>query len=74
MSDANAGPEDRYALKAEKAHERIDDHAEVLDHHDRRITRNENWRLQAQGALKIIAIIVGAGGLAVAVEAITSAV
>lgn len=31
--------------------------------HEPRITRNERWRLKAQGALQIIALILGAGGL-----------
>lgn len=54
--------------KARKAHNRLDDHEEALGQHDRRISRNENWRLQAQGALKVLAIILGAGGLAVFVD------
>lgn len=53
----------------ESAHNRLDDHEEALEHHDRRITTNENWRLQAQGALKVIAIMLGAGGLAVLIDA-----
>lgn len=35
----------------------------VEEGHDPRITRNERWRLQAQGALKIVGVILGAGGL-----------
>lgn len=54
--------------RVEDAHQRLDEHAEALDHHDRRISTNENWRLQAQGALKIIAIILGAGGLGVLLD------
>jgi hypothetical protein len=54
--------------KAERAHSRIDDHEEALDHHDRRISKNENWRLQAQGALKVIIGVLGAGGLAVILD------
>lgn len=50
-------------VRVRRAHERLDDHAESLEHHDRRISRNENWRLQAQGALKIIAVILGTGVL-----------
>lgn len=70
MSDDYTEPA---AVKAEQAHRRLDDHEEALGNHDRRISTNENWRLQAQGALKIIAIILGAGGLAVLIEAATAA-
>lgn len=38
---------------------RVDEHEEVLDKHHRRITRNENYRLQIQGALKFAAFILG---------------
>lgn len=50
--------------RVERVEERLEDHEEVHQEFDRRITRNENWRLQAQGALKTIALILGAGGLA----------
>lgn len=50
--------------KAEQAHRRLDEHESVHDQFDRRITTNENWRLQAIGAIKVIALIIGAGGLA----------
>lgn len=56
--------------RVREAHERLDDHEQSLDNHDRRISMNENWRLQAQGALKILAIVVGSGVLAYAVDAI----
>lgn len=60
---------DRHAVrKARRAHERLDDHEEVHQQFDRRISRNENWRLQAQGALKVIIGILGAGGLAVIID------
>lgn len=49
--------------QAQQAHVRLDEHEEVHDHHDRRISTNENWRLQAQGALKFAAVALGAGGL-----------
>lgn len=49
--------------EAQQAHERLDGHEESLDSHDRRISTNENWRLQAQGALKFAAVALGAGGL-----------
>jgi hypothetical protein len=45
------------------ARQRLDEHEEVHEHHDRRISTNENWRLQAQGAVKVLALIVGAGGV-----------
>lgn len=63
-----ADTSDNCGYKVEKAHDRLDNHEEALDHHDRRITQNENWRLQIQGALKIIAFILGAGGLAVIID------
>lgn len=56
------------AIKTERAHERLDDHEDVHEKFDRRISRNENWRLQAQGALKSILLILGSGGLALALE------
>lgn len=42
----------------------------VEQDHDPRITRNERYRLQMQGALKIIALILGSGGLAYLVSAL----
>lgn len=54
--------------EAKEAHARLDEHEEVHDHHDRRISRNENWRLQAQGALKFAAVALGAGGLGLLVD------
>lgn len=54
--------------RIERARRRLEEHEDVLDHHDRRISRNENWRLQAQGALKMIAFILGGGGLAYAIQ------
>lgn len=64
MSGSLPEPERR----VEDAHERLDEHEEALGNHDRRISRNENWRLQAQGALKTIALILGAGGLMVLID------
>lgn len=55
-------------VKAERAHKRLNEHEEVHERFDRRIGRNENWRLQAQGALKAILLILGSGGLALALE------
>lgn len=60
--------DDYTARKAELAHRRLDEHESVHEKFDRRITVNENWRLQAQGALKAIALMLGAGGLAVAFD------
>jgi hypothetical protein len=66
MSDAE---DDTYAkMKANRAHERLDEHESVHDQFDRRISRNENWRLQAQGALKAILLILGSGGIALALD------
>jgi hypothetical protein len=59
MSNDSYKPED-----VKYAHERLDEHEQVHDKFDRRISKNENYRLQAQGALKILALILGAGGLA----------
>lgn len=44
-------------------HTRLDDHEEQLQDHEQRITMNERWRLQAEGALKILAIALGTGVL-----------
>lgn len=66
MSD-NEG-DDFVAIKAERAHERLDDHEQVHENFDRRISQNENWRLQAQGALKAILLILGSGGIALALD------
>lgn len=46
---------------ASQAHERLDDHEQTHEQFDRRISRNENWRLQAVGALKILALLIGSG-------------
>lgn len=54
--------------KAEHAHERLDEHAEVHEKFDRRISKNENWRLQAQGALKFAAVALGAGGIGIILD------
>jgi hypothetical protein len=55
---------------AEDAHERLDEHEEVHDNFDRRISRNENWRLQAVGALKILGVLIGSGLAAAVVNAL----
>lgn len=47
--------------KVQRAHERLEEHEEVHDKFDRRISRNENWRLQAQGALKVLTLLLGTG-------------
>lgn len=54
--------------KAERAHERLDEHEVVHEQFDRRISKNENWRLQAQGALKIIGVILGTGAIGVVLD------
>jgi len=41
---------------------RVSRHEEVHETFDRRISRNEEWRLQIQGALKFAAFAVGSGG------------
>lgn len=54
--------------RIERAHERLNEHEQTHQQFDRRISRNENWRLQAQGALKILAIVVGSGIIGVALD------
>lgn len=54
----------------ERVERRLDEHEETHKQFDRRISTNENYRLQAQGALKVIALIIGAGGLTVIAEAV----
>jgi hypothetical protein len=45
--------------KVERAHKRLDDHEQTHQQFDRRISMNENYRLQVQGALKVITFILG---------------
>lgn len=71
MSGGTSVDERYLKNKTDRAHQRLDEYEEVHEQFDRRISRNENWRLQAQGALKILAVIVGAGGLAVVVDLAT---
>lgn len=47
---------------------RLDEHEEVHSQFDRRISKNENYRLQAQGALKVLALILGAGALSYVID------
>lgn len=56
--------------KVREAHERLDDHAETHEQFDRRISRNENWRLQAQGALKVLALVAGSGVVGIGLDLI----
>lgn len=42
---------------------KLEDHEEALDHHDRRISKNENYRLQTQGALKVLTALASMGAL-----------
>lgn len=65
MSGDTSGQSD---YRVDRAHQRLDEHADALEHHDRRISINENWRLQAQGALKVIALMLGGGVLAVIID------
>lgn len=60
-------------MSNDQVHSRLDTHEDILDKHDRRISTNENYRLQAQGALKVLAIILGAGGLAYVIDFIITA-
>lgn len=54
--------------QAQQAHVRLDEHEEVHDHHDRRISKNENYRLQLQGALKFASVTLGALGVGTFLE------
>lgn len=50
--------------RVRRAHERLNEHEDVHEAFDRRISKNENYRLQLQGALKAVAMILGSGVLA----------
>lgn len=51
--------------RIERIKEKVERHeSEIHPQFDRRISRNENFRLQAQGALKVIAIMLGSGAVA----------
>lgn len=41
---------------------KLSEHDEVHERFDKRIGRNEQWRLQMQGALKFAAFTLGSGG------------
>lgn len=56
--------------RIERAHERLEEHEQTHEQFDRRISRNENWRLQAQGALKILAIVVGSGVIGIGLDVV----
>lgn len=60
--------------RVEEAEETLNQHEQDLDRFDDRLTRLERFRLQAIGALKTIALVLGAGGLAYIVESITGLV
>lgn len=42
---------------------RVDRHEEVLDQHDERISQNERYRLQMEGAIKFAGFVLGGGGV-----------
>lgn len=46
----------------ERLRHKLTEHEETHEHFDRRISRNEEWRLQMQGALKFAAFTLGSGG------------
>lgn len=50
-------------FKARQKLRKVDDHDNVLDKHDTRITRNERWRLRVQGALQFAAVILGSAAI-----------
>lgn len=56
--------------KIREAHERLDEHEDTHEQFDRRISRNENWRLQAQGALKVLALVAGGGAVGAILDVI----
>lgn len=43
----------------EEVIEEVEEHADILEYHDRRISKNENYRLQLQGALKFAGVVIG---------------
>jgi hypothetical protein len=43
---------------------RLQRYEEIHGEHDRRISKLENFRLQAQGGLKVLAVVVGSGIIA----------
>lgn len=47
----------------ERTYRQVKTHEEILERHDRRISQNENHRLQIQGALKFAAFVLGSGVL-----------
>lgn len=46
---------------AREVYRRLNEHEDVHESFDRRISRNEEWRLQMQGALKFAAFALGSG-------------
>lgn len=67
MTAADAD-KDYFQKRTRDAHERLDEHEDIHEQFDRRISKNENWRLQAQGALKVIMAILGAGVVGVMLD------
>lgn len=63
-----SSPERDNGGKVKRLEQRVDDHEQTHEAFDRRITRNENWRLRAQGALQMLAILLGTGIIAVVLE------
>lgn len=53
-----------------RVEQKLEDHEEALDHHDRRISTNENYRLQVQGALKVLTGLASMGALGYALSVI----
>jgi hypothetical protein len=43
---------------------RVKELDETQEHHERRITRLERWRMEMRGALKVLAFIIGSGAVA----------
>lgn len=56
------------AENPDRLRERLDKHEEIHDQFDRRISTNENWRLQAQGGLKVLAVVAGTGAIGVLLD------
>lgn len=58
MSKGNVSGE-----RISQAEQQLQTHGEILESHDRRISLNENYRLQLQGALKFAAFALGSGAI-----------
>lgn len=49
---------------------RVEQHTDIIDEHEQRITRLERWRIEVRGALKVLAVVVGSGAVAYVADVI----